>query len=53
MELTKSTKRSHQDQRGRPLRRANHMSISLTRVTKPFNAANNIPSGYKTSCTDR
>ena len=35
------------------LRRTNHMSISLTKVTKPFNIANNVSSGYKTSCTDR
>ncbi|KAK9997456.1 hypothetical protein SO802_022142 [Lithocarpus litseifolius] len=45
--------RSYQDQRDRPLRQANHMSISLTKVMKPFNAANNVPSCYRTSCTDR
>ena len=45
--------RSHRDRRGRPPRRTNPMSISLTKVTKPFNAANNVPSGYKTNCTNR
>ena len=45
--------RPHQDQRVRPLQRANHVSMSLTKVMKPFNAVNNVPSGYKTSCIDR
>ena len=34
--------RPHQDRRGRSIRRANQMSISLTEVTKPFNAINNM-----------
>ena len=45
--------RPHQDRRGRFIGRANQMSISLMKVTKPFNAVNNASSGYKISCTDR
>ena len=29
------------------------MFVSLTEITKPFNAVNNASGGYKTNCTDR
>ena len=45
--------RYHRYQRGHPLRRANQMSTSLTKVAKPYNTGNNTSGGYKDSCMNR